>query len=86
MDSVVDVLLACLDDRGLPLLQWSELFAVAQSRLPDGLAHQLEGITGAATQVVSVKRHGPVVEVRFLYDTRASGIVTCRGFEKGPEH
>ena len=48
VDSVVDDLLACLDDPRLPLLQWSELYAVAQSRMPSDLAAQLEQIVGAA--------------------------------------
>ena len=48
MESVVDDLLACLDDPRLPLLQWSELYAVAQSRLPSDLAAQLEHIVGEA--------------------------------------
>lgn len=47
MDAVVADLLACLDDPGLPLLQWSELFAVAQSRMPGDLAARLESILGA---------------------------------------
>ena len=48
VDSVVDDLLACLDDPWLPLLQWSELYAVAQSRLPSDLAARLEQIVGEA--------------------------------------
>ncbi len=45
---MVDDLLACLDDPRLPLLQWSELYAVAQSRLPSNLAARLEYIVGEA--------------------------------------
>ena len=52
MDSVVDDLLACLDDPRLPLLQWNELYAVAQSRLPADLAAQLEHIIGALLRAV----------------------------------
>lgn len=48
VESVVDDLLACLDDPRLPLLQWNELYAVAQSRLPADLATQLEHIVGEA--------------------------------------
>ena len=51
VDSVIDDLLACLDDPRLPLLQWNELYAVAQSRLPADLATQLEHIMGGALLV-----------------------------------
>ena len=44
--SVMEDLLACLDDPRLPLLQWNELYAVAQSRLPADLAMQLEHTIG----------------------------------------
>ncbi len=50
VDSVVEDLLACLDDPRLPLLQWNELYAVAQSRLPSDLSAQLECIVGEALQ------------------------------------
>ena len=43
---MVDDLLACLDDPRLPLLQWNELYAVAQSRLPSDLSAQLERTVG----------------------------------------
>jgi len=45
---VVADLLACLDDPRLPLLQWNELYAVAQSRLPFDLVAQLEHVVGKA--------------------------------------
>ena len=52
VDSVVDDLLACLDDPRLPLLQWSEPYAVAQSRLPSELAAQLVHIVGESSVLV----------------------------------
>ena len=48
VEAVVEDLLACLDDPRLPLLQWNELYAVAQSRLPPDLVTLLEHIVGKA--------------------------------------
>lgn len=56
VDAVVSDLLACLDDPGLPLLQWSELFAVAQSHMPGELATQLESVLGATFNCISISR------------------------------
>ena len=47
VDDVVADLLACLDDPALALLQWTEVFAVAQTRLPPELAAKLEALAGA---------------------------------------
>ena len=59
VDTVVEDLLACLDDPRLPLLQWNELYAVAQSRLPSDLAMQLEHVVGEALQapICAVRRY-----------------------------
>lgn len=44
LDSVVADLLATLDDPALGLVQWNEVYGVVSSRLPAGLASQLENI------------------------------------------
>jgi len=46
-DAVVADLLACLDDPALALLQWTEVFAVVQTRIPADLAARLEGVAAA---------------------------------------
>lgn len=46
-DAVVADLLACLDDPALALLQWTEVFAVVQTRIPGDLATALEAIAAA---------------------------------------
>ncbi|KAK9805253.1 hypothetical protein WJX72_008860 [[Myrmecia] bisecta] len=42
--AVVSRLLACLDDPALSLIQWTEVFAVVQNRMPTELAGQLDEI------------------------------------------
>ena len=44
------ILLACLDDPALALLQWTNVFSVVQTRLPVELANELERLAAAHEQ------------------------------------
>lgn len=53
VDDILEELVSCLDHPALPVLQWNEEFSYVESRLPSGLAAQLNAVTKEHEQTLN---------------------------------